>query len=79
MQMFLMLISSDLFFLLIILNKRQKRANTTPQICNRINVAITARLIDAMPIFGTPSMGVYPRIEQSAQKFDIISLETESK
>ena len=78
MQTFLMLISSDLFFLLIILNKRQKRANTTPQICNGIIVAVTARLIDAIPIFGMPSMGVYPRIQQSAQKFDM-SLETESK
>ena len=70
MQMFLMLVSSDLFFLLIMLNARQKRANTIPQICNTINVAVTARLIDVMPIFGMPSMGVYPKIEQSAQNFN---------
>jgi hypothetical protein len=45
------------------LNARQKRANTTLPTCKRMNVAITIEFIDAMPIFGIPSMGVYPTID----------------
>jgi hypothetical protein len=40
------------------LNARQKRANIIPQTCKGINVAVTAKFIDAIPVFGMPSMGV---------------------
>ena len=49
------------------LNARQKRANTTPTICSKINTAVTAKLIDAMLVFGMPSMGVYPKYNEEVE------------
>ena len=57
-------LATDLFFLLIILNARQKRASTIPPVCNRIIVVVTATLIVAMPVLGMPSIGAYPRIKR---------------